>query len=404
MSAETSAPRATPVDAGERLHALDILRGLALFGMILVHFHQNLRLEVTGVEDLIAWGVWVLAEQKAWSVFAFLFGVGFAVLLRRLEARGASIVPIYLRRLGMLAVFGFVAEICFGYRILFAYAWWGLALLVVRRWSTRALLITAVLAACARPMAAEWLAIRRAIPVEIEGGISRVWMTMDWAERHGDYGDLVAAREYRFFATVPEEWQDMLPDANLALFILGLLAVRHRILDEPKRHLRLIRGWMIFGALSWATSWLVLRHLPKSSIPGVDWPLAAGLGLIQEQWLCFTYIGAVVLLLATGPAWTARLAIFGKAGRLALTNYMLQAAVLDALASNYGLGLKLPPATYVAAAVILFALIAAISTAWLAFFRFGPLEWIWRTVTYARLQPIRREARVSAVFTPGVHA
>ena len=83
-----------PLDDDSRLHALDILRGLALFGMILVHFHQRMRVEATGLEDLIGWAVWVLVEQKAWGVFAFLFGVGFAILLRRLEARGHPIVPI----------------------------------------------------------------------------------------------------------------------------------------------------------------------------------------------------------------------------------------------------------------------------------------------------------------------
>jgi uncharacterized protein len=149
----------TPLDAAERLHALDILRGLALFGMILVHFHQKMRLEATGLEDLIGWGVWVLVEQKSWGTFAFLFGVGFAVLLRRLEARRAPILPIYLRRLGTLACFGLVAEVGFGFHILFTYACWGLALLVLRRWSTPALLLTAALAACARPVAAELAAL-----------------------------------------------------------------------------------------------------------------------------------------------------------------------------------------------------------------------------------------------------
>ena len=82
------------VPAGDaRLDSLDILRGLALAGMILVHFHQKMRIEASGLEDLIGWGVWVLVEQKAWGTFAFLFGVGFAILLRRLEARGASVVP-----------------------------------------------------------------------------------------------------------------------------------------------------------------------------------------------------------------------------------------------------------------------------------------------------------------------
>jgi uncharacterized membrane protein YeiB len=66
--------------------------------MLIVHFHQRLRLEVTGPEDLIAWAVWILLEQKSWGTFAFLFGAGFAILLGRLDARGAPVVPTYQRR------------------------------------------------------------------------------------------------------------------------------------------------------------------------------------------------------------------------------------------------------------------------------------------------------------------
>src|SRR5215212_10441256 len=120
IAAGSSAP--SPVTSDDRLHTLDILRGLALFGMILVHFHQKMRVEVTGLEDLIGWGVYVLVEQKAWGIFAFLFGVGFAVLLRRLEARHAPVLPIYLRRLAGLAVFGLIAQVGFGFHILLAYA------------------------------------------------------------------------------------------------------------------------------------------------------------------------------------------------------------------------------------------------------------------------------------------
>ena len=77
----------------------------------------------------------------------------------------------------------------------------------------------------------------------------------------------------------------------------------------------------------------MLRQLPELPIPGTSEQLRYGLGLVQDQWLCFTYIGAVVLLLAYRPAWTTRLVPFGLAGRMALTNYMAQAAVLDVLAS-----------------------------------------------------------------------
>ena len=390
LTAQTIAPEvpraAAPLAADERIHALDILRGLALFCMILVHFHQKMRLEVSGPENLIAWGVYVLVEQKAWGTFAFLFGVGFAVLLRRLEARRVPVARIYFRRLGTLALFGVVAEVGFGFSILFAYAAWGLALLVIRRWATPALLATAALAAAARPLAA---ALSLASPWQA-GLRPALRHAVELAAQQSHYGPLLSARWALFVASLPHVWADLLPDTNLALFIVGLLAVRYHVVDEPRRHVRLIAGWMSFGAVAWAISWLVLRNLPTTGRPGLDDALGVGFGLLQDQWLCFAYIGGVLLLLAFRPAWIGRLEPIGQAGRMALTNYMLQAAVLDFLASGYGLALKLRPIVYAPLAVVGFALVAALSVAWLRRFRFGPLEWIWRTLTYAHSQPLLR--------------
>jgi uncharacterized protein len=394
LQPRTSAPLPVP-DLGPtdvRLHTLDILRGLALFGMILVHFHQKMRIEVTGLEDLIGWGVWILVEQKAWGIFAFLFGVGFAVLLRRLEARHAPVVPIYLRRLAGLALFGLIAQIGFGFHILLEYAAWGLVLLFIRHWSSGAVLSTAAFAASARPVVAELTALYAwwtgaPLPAPVSNPLRQAAET---AAQNADYLTLLSTRWALFLHDLPHGWHDLLPDTNLALFCLGLLAVRHGILAEPRRHPTLITRWMVFGVLSWAVYWLVLRNLPELPVPGTSGPLSQGLGLLQDQWLCLSYIGAVVLLLAYRPAWTGRLRAFGAAGRMALTNYMLQVAGLDALASGYGLRLKLRPVAYVLAAVLLFAAEAAFSSAWLRRFRFGPLEWLWRTFTYARPQPLRR--------------
>jgi len=221
------------------------------------------------------------------------------------------------------------------------------------------------------------------------------------AARQGPFLDLLAARWNLFLATTPGDWRSFLPDSNFALFVIGLLAVRHRVFDEPRRHDRLIAGWMTFGLLSWLLAWLVLRRLPETSIPGADWPLADGLGLVQDQWLCFTYVGAVVLLLAWRPVWNTRLAPIGRAGRMALTNYMIQVAVLDFLASGYGMGLKLRPYHYVVAAILFFSAEVVLSTLWLARFRFGPLEWIWRTITYARRQPLRLDRRSAGLTASG---
>ena len=350
--------------AGARLATLDVLRGIALFGMILVHFHQKMRLETSGLEDLIGWGVYIFVEQKAWATFAFLFGAGFAILLRRLDARGVRAAPVYLRRLAMLAVFGVIAEVGFGFTILFSYACWGLVLFFVRRWPSRVLLAMAVFAACARPTLS-WLA-----PVPYTG--PRLGSLIRAASSQGDYFVLLSARWTVFTSSFPHSWRGLLPDVNLALFILGLLAVRHGVLDRPREHVRTIVAWMAFGLSSWAAAWL-LR-------------VQNGLGLIEDQWLCFTYIGAIVLLLAYRPLWISRLSMFAIAGRMALTNYMFQVAVLDALASGYGAHLKLRPFVYAPAAVLLFGVEAAFSRAWLSRFRYGPLEWIWRVATYGRVR------------------
>src|SRR5215213_6331764 len=237
-----SAPASVIKD--DRLHTLDILRGLALFGMILVHFHQKMRIEITGLEDLIAWGVWILVEQKAWGIFAFLFGVGFAVLLRRLQARNVPVVPIYLRRLAGLALFGLIAEVGFGFHILLEYAAWGLALLLIRRWSTPAVLATAAVAASGRPVAAALAALYAwwtgaPSPAAVS---DRLRQAAEAAAQNADYLTLLSARWALFLDQLPHGWQDLLPDTNLALFCLGLLAVRHGILDRPLRHRRLITG------------------------------------------------------------------------------------------------------------------------------------------------------------------
>ena len=365
----------------DRLHALDVLRGLALFAMILVHFHQKMRVEMPGVEDLIGWAVYILLEQKAWGTFAFLFGAGFAILLRRLDARQSPVTAIYLRRLATLAVFGVIAEVGFGFHILFTYACWGVALLVVRRWSTQALVVTALVAVVARPIDFAVRSARASSPAR--SATMALRQDVNVAAAEGTYRELLTARARLFVATTPGSWRGLLPDINLALFILGLLAVRHRVLDEPARHVRLIAGWMAFGALSWLLAWLGL-------------PYAFGLGLVEDQWLCLTYVGAVLLFLARHPAWIARLAPFRQAGRMALTNYMLQGILLDVLASAYGFGLKLRPFAYVPAALGLFALEAGASMFWLSRYRFGPLEWIWRSATYWRWQPSARMSDLKA--------
>src|SRR5688572_16863388 len=123
---------------------------MALMGMILVHFHQKMEFEVeTGLEGLVGWIIWMGVEGKSWATFAFLFGAGFAVLMRRLEARGKPVTAIFVRRMVVLGSIGTAVVVLTGFTILLDYAIWGIPLLLVRNWSTRGLLLLAVAAAMA---------------------------------------------------------------------------------------------------------------------------------------------------------------------------------------------------------------------------------------------------------------
>ena len=136
---------------GDRIQSLDILRGLALLGMFIVHFHQRSS-EPGGVDDLVRTAVWRLVESKSHGTFALLFGAGFAIMLRRADAAGRPFVAFYLRRLAVLALFGFAAHLLFGFNVLLGYALWGVPLLLIRRVPTWGLVALAALCTISSPV------------------------------------------------------------------------------------------------------------------------------------------------------------------------------------------------------------------------------------------------------------
>jgi uncharacterized protein len=147
---------------------------------------------------------------------------------------------------------------------------------------------------------------------------------------------------------------------------------------------------MTLGLLSWMVWWLVLRDLDLDLLPRrIASQLQNGLGIISEQWLAFFYVGLLVLWLAYRPAWERRLELVGTAGRMALTNYFIQIVILDLLSSGYGLDLSVRPALVPLIAVLIFGVEVVLSRRWLARYRLGPLEWLWRWFTYG-VRPSQR--------------
>ncbi|HEX9166302.1 MAG TPA: DUF418 domain-containing protein [Gemmatimonadales bacterium] len=400
----------------ERLGVLDVLRGIALLGMYVVHLH-NYSATPAGAGDAGAFErvldevVSLFFDGRFYTMFGMLFGVGFAVQLARADARGEPFVARYLRRLLLLAVFGFIAEGIFGYNVLFAYAAWGAPLLLVRRWSTRALVVLLVLSAASLPIynlgriawysaQPDGMARFQAANQERNERFQAARAELDEAEKSPDFRTVAAAR-VRFMPKFQRQW-NLLPWGAFTLFLLGMIGFRLGLFDRPGEHRRAIIALMVFGAASWAMAWWVFpiggRPPPAPSAPGFGAVVEAvgtiarsnGFRLIRDQWLAFTYVGGILLLVAGDRAWLHRLAPLAWAGRMALTNYMSQVILLDVLFEAWGAGLTVTPVMVPAGALALFGAQSVAARWWLARFQAGPLEWIWRCFTYWKWQPLRR--------------
>jgi len=380
--------------ARDRIVVLDILRGMALAGMILVHFHQTMEQPTQGLEDAIGWFIFVAVESKAWGIFAVLFGAGFAIFLRSVESRRQSVVAPYLRRLAGLAIFGVVAEGLFGFHVLLEYAIWGVPLLVVRRWRSSALLLLAALSVSAYSAvsllneAQRGSAVTATTPATTDER-SAAYEALDAASKATDYPALVRAR-FHVMGLKYGSLTTYLPGHNFALFLIGLLAFRHGIFTTPLAHRNVLAAGMAFGGAAWAITWVEYLAGAYESASAAKMAALTAFGLLSGQWLCFTYIGATLWLLAAWPAWQGRLVLFAAAGRMALTNYLLQIAALDILASGYGFALRIRPIAHIVGTAALFGALAVFSRVWLSRFRLGPAEWLWRCVTYWCVQPIGR--------------
>jgi uncharacterized protein len=362
--------------------------------MIVVHFHIKTT-EPGGIDDAVRVLIWRLVEGKSHGTFALLFGAGFAIMLRRAEATGRPFTSFYLRRLGVLAVFGFAAHALFGFNVLLGYAVWGVPLLFIRTWSTRALIGTAMVSAASVGL---FHLVYNVILAQSLGsaGVEAVYSArfaladsvngaIDAAEAQSGYLVLLQAR-LRHMAWFYAQPFSFMPGVTLALFIVGLLLVRHRVFENPLDHKRLLVGLAAFGLISWlAADWL----LPYFGIQGL-------FGLVRDQWLTFTYVSLALWILASQSALVPRLRVIGHAGRMALTNYLIQIAVIDLLFSGYALGLgAIRPVVALPLALTLFAVQTAFSTLWLKHFRFGPAEWLWRSLTSGAPQPMRRTAQMT---------
>lgn len=418
-----AATDAVPIAMHERLAHVDVLRGFALFGILLVNmalFKAPAIVQAVAptapnpLGQLAAQAINLFAEGKFFTLFSFLFGFGFATQLLRARQRGVPFVPRYTRRLLVLLLFGVAHATLLWYGdILVTYALFGFVLLLFRDLSPRTLLIWAIalLAGMALLLGAgiAFVELQRADPVASSAILNaereqrasaQMEIVRDTAlYQGGSYGELVEARTLPPVGLIYNLVTQGIP--VLAMFLLGLYAGKRGILADVPAHLPLLRRVRLWGLVLGLTlsTLLVLAQAQLSLFAGLAALLLAH--ALTGPLLALGYAATIVLLHGSQdeakplqPRWRARLAPLGDAGRMALTNYLLQTVICTTLFYGYGLGLygQVGAAQGVLLTVLIFALQVAWSSWWLRRFQFGPAEWLWRTLTYGRAQPMRRRS------------
>lgn len=400
-----------PVDQQGRIDALDVLRGFALFGVLLVNmrnFDLPGQIWTGSVDGVALWLTRAFAEGKFWRLLSFLFGIGFALQLERVRAQDAGFHRVYLRRASVLLLFGALHHLIYDGDILFDYALLGCLLLLFHRLSSRIILFLAF--ACFLIPVARHAADLRSDHVASASPSVTQPAAADDAEQaaqrerrerfvrlvtEGSAGEFLAfgARQFaRRYASV-EAYEEMIGD-SFPLFLLGLYVGRRRVFQNLRAHVPMIRTvlrWgMVIGLAGTLVSLAGQWPTPRSPLSQSARTISGFLWFVVAPALTFAYAAALVLL-TQRRTWAPRLAPLAAVGRMALTNYLLQSLIFTTMFLGWGVGLygKIGPALNVLVTAVIYGVNVALSVWWLARFRFGPAEWLWRCATYAEWQPLR---------------
>ena len=328
-------------------------------------------------------------DGKFYTIFSLLFGIGFSLQLRRLEGRDLDGPRIFRRRLLVLLGIGLIHMVLvWDGDILTFYAMIGLLLPLFYKWNDRTLLLAAATLIFLIPYVGhtifETMGWRRHEAVADFG--NRIFTALGgnptdpigWMQRTDLYAFFVWVMSGWPFAisTRLESWR--VPKL-LGIMLLGLLLGRRLSDGKLLNDRRLL--WLTFGVglvlgLPLSTAYGLIPNLGQMSVPSL-------LGTVP---LALAYVAGFAL---AWPRWSGALGLFVAPGRMALTNYLLQTVLGIAIFYGLGLGLvgRLPPPGIYAIAVLVFTLQVAFSHWWLSRHAQGPMERLWRALTYARVRP-----------------
>ncbi len=364
--------------------------------------------ESTGLADRLAgFFIRLLAEGKFYPLFSFLFGFGLAMQMTRAEASGAPFARLYRRRLVVLLGIGLLHAVLLWYGdILVTYAVLGFLLLAFRHRRPKTLLIWATVC-WVLPVVMTgllFLAIGGAMPPAAAGLLQRIAMAGSAEDvtavarsiqiyGHGTFAQIVAQRVRDLEALYLIGLFSM--PTIFAMFLVGLWAGRRGIFSDLAGSRTLLKNLALWGLAIGGIGNLgsVLAHDLSGGGLLADFIAEAAHALTAPA-LMFGYVATIALVM-TVPSWQRRLTPLAAVGRMALTNYLLQSLICTTFFYSYGLGVygRIGLAQGVGLAVIIYAAQVVWSNWLMRRGAYGPVEWLWRTITYGR-RPLRPEVHV----------
>lgn len=405
-----------PTDPGDRIRSLDVLRGFALLGILVINIwifalplvgwlNPPLHGDFSGI-NYLAWLVsHVLFEQKFVTLFTFLFGAGIVLFTDSKERKGQRVRRLHFRRTFWLLVIGLGhAYLLWHGDVLVAYALCGFIVVFVRKWGPKWLLVLGLL--------------MFAIPSIIYLSVGIGYVTAD-PTTQADIESQILAGFGADAAEIDEEiaayrggWTEQIQYRAPTVFtlqtvgfvfegfwiygglmLIGMALYKWGVLSN-RRSTQFYRRLLGAGALSGLT--LILSGVWYRELIG--WETARVLLLARQfnYWgsllLALAYVSMIMLLCrsVTGGRVTTALS---AVGRTAFSNYLLQTVLATSIFYGHGLGLfgMLERAELLVVVVSIWAIQIPLSVAWVNRFRFGPIEWLWRTLTYGERQPMRSE-------------
>lgn len=403
---------ALPTRSTERYVILDALRGFALLGIALANYpefslytflHADIveSMPTYGIDRIVRFLQYFLIDGKFYTIFSLLFGIGFAIIISHAAARGADGFRVFYRRMGVLTLIGLVhLMFIWSGDILMLYALLGLLLPLFRRVSDRCLLGWAVVCLVV-PVFVD--AMQEAFDFSLSATV--VGWQHYWCDRYGitDQNFAYWLRDATDYATVFQfliqgalvRVQEFV-DGNryfrvFGLFLIGFYIGRHRLYADLAGIRPQLRHVFRYGLaagipLSLLYAWSGTHHHV--------WGLTVHslLYLVSVFPMGFAYVAGLCLLYLHRPRSRA-FRLLAAPGRMALTNYIGQSLV--GMFLFYGIGMGWGASVGLtqteAVALIVYACLLVGSRLWLSACNFGPLEWLWRMLTYGRRFPLLKQ-------------